>query len=175
MQADHLIWGWHNNCNTSGTQALPASTHACILGPKVAAAAPTITSLCHSQWRWEGQCGQPLAGRMREVLSLEKRVRMDTQGMKSLWDLLPLTLDSKEHFELNMWRIQKDVLWVEHGKLVLFYLETQSMQNTLRSHSVAGGKFRTMVFSFLLETSFHFIDKESEAKRDRVSHLQTQN
>lgn len=49
------------------------------------------------------------------------------------------------------------------------------MQNTLRSHSVAGGKFRTMVFSFLLETSFHFIDKESEAKRDRVSHLQTQN
>lgn len=40
------------------------------------------------------------------------------------------------------------------------------MQNPLRSHSVAGGKFRTMIFSFLLETSSHFIDKESEAKRD---------
>ena len=84
MQVDHLFWGWYNNCNTSGTRALPASTYACILRHKVAAAAPAITSLCHSQWRWDGQCGQPLAGRMREVLSLEKRVSMDTQDMKSL-------------------------------------------------------------------------------------------
>ena len=68
----------------------------------MAAAAPTITSPCYSQWRWEGQCGQTLAGRMGEVLSLEKRVRMDTQDMKRFCDLLPLTLDPEEHFELNM-------------------------------------------------------------------------
>lgn len=76
----------------------------------MAAAAPTITSPCHAQWRWEGQCGRTLAGRMGEVLSLEKRVRMDTQGMKRFSDLLPLTLDPEEHFELNMRKMQKNVL-----------------------------------------------------------------
>ena len=49
------------------------------------------------------------------------------------------------------------------------------MQNTLRSHIVARGRFRSTIFSFLLKTSSHFIDKESEAQRDKVSHLQTQN
>ena len=45
------------------------------------------------------------------------------------------------------------------------------MQNILRSHSVAGDKFRSTIFSFLLKTSSHFINKESEAQRDKDSKL----